>query len=952
MTAPARKKRSLLDLGVSLLALTVLWFLAFVVAIILLGVGLTVDSNAIQLGLTLMIFVAPAGYWLWRRYSAFFDVARESALRLPNPVLFLRPFSKDDRKIESGFESVGWSVALGPLGRVWYATLLRKTPEERIEQATMKALGPMVALGSPRDRMPRSGALRVYASDGEWQDVVRVFVSRAQAVFMMAGTTTALTWELGHLRETVEPSRVFIFTEPPNTIRDRWSAILRTFEAAGWVLPARDPGPGAVIGFDDAWQPAVLARGADDAERLIAAVMKWRDASERAICPGCESSLIAAECASCLDTLATNEGAVSPEHPEALPIATEARGLIGERRPSDDFLGWILPLLGRFRFRGFRVAWALLVLTAVTVLSIVTSDRPPLPQPAWFLVLLVSAALLLALAMWTLRRAPVRTVERKARKQGFSATAVEHLGTVVDRRAALIGAESGTNLGSAILLEAPFASMIPALEDRAIRSRLGTVTEVVRNRETLGGVAYDIVDAIQENGSRKRLHFELHRLDVAARAEEIVRAEPRGEEFLREVVVPAIPVIRQRASRAPGSRVSLWLATLAAVASLAASVIGGFLVIVTEEPDALRSAYLWALPVTLLAPAFLLLCRRLRRGYAIEWRHGGEALLDLQSNVRPSDANSGAIALIVVGAIVVLIVVVVVGTDLNARQKLWQELERERKTAAASLIAADIARFHEQNSALSARLADAIGGNRIDADDARVRRAQWETDTRSLLVSRFDEVLAKSLARRGEAERLEALLRTLNLRDHAARVNAALQQQRERFAKRGLHVTLVAGDELSSIDAHSLEMLARPFLAELREELNAQYDIIQRPGADEETYAVAIEVRIDADLFRFGPALWTGDPNGPPADAPPEVRRRFAAIPITVRYTTSVIHGKAPHVEAWDFDLGTYPRSNPRLDALGEETTESTEWTIDDARAAEARNLELLEEELDLHAGT
>lgn len=946
MTSVTRRKRSLFDLGIPLLALSVAWIVALVTALALL-------VPAFQVAVTLLVFVAPAGYWLWQRYAAFFDVARERALRLNNPVLFLRPFSKDDRKVERGFESLGWSVALGPLGRWWYALLLRKTPEEQIERATMAALGPMVALGSPQDRMPRSGALRVYASDDEWQDVVRTFVSRSQAVFMMAGTTAALTWELNHLRNAVEPTRVFIFTEPPDTTRDRWSAILRTFEDAGWTLPQRDPGPGAVIGFDEQWRPAVLAQGEDDAGKLVAAVIAWR-AEPRAVCPECRFLLDADECTRCVRSAGTD--VPDPQSwvrsaPDALP-AGGARELLGERRVSDRFGPWVLPLFGRMRLRGLRVATALLLMTIAFATTLALGTRVPLAAPAFFLILLTSATLLVAFGAWSLRRLPARRILQQARQRGFSAAAIEQLAAVIDRRAAVIGAESGKHLGSAILIEAPFPSMIATLEDRAIESIGGKVADPTRRREVIGGVAYDIVEVVKGDGTIERLHFELAHLDLATHAEDVMTAEPGGGDFLRDVVSPAIPRIRQLPGIPASRRIALGLLTLVAVAALLGSLFGAFLMMIADGLDARVTLARWVVPVWLAAPSLLLACRRLRRTYAVEWRYGGEALLDLRSNVRPSDASYATAALIGAGSIVLLVVFGTVIADGTARRELRDALEQDHKAATAALLSADLRGFEARTSSLSTRLERAVSDAKIDPSEARDRSVLWERTERTLLLRRFEELLPKAVEHPEEAERLGELLRKMNLPDHAARVAAAAKARQERLATRGLHVKLVAGDDASRIDDLLLESLTRPVIAAMRAKLDGSYDIIEKPRSKTDQYAATVEIRVDAELLRFSPQWWTGDDEGPSADAPPEIRKLFAAIPVKVRYITSVIDGRdVPEVENWDFTIGPLPTTNPRLDTRQEETTETSEWAMDDAHSAVTRNLKLLEEEVDRRVG-
>jgi len=77
------------------------------------------------------------------------------------PVVYLRPFGQDE------------SMA----GQVFMAMLMVKmyrgfaSNEEQLAQA-VAPLGPLLAIGQPGERLPKPGAIRVYASDTEWRDVV------------------------------------------------------------------------------------------------------------------------------------------------------------------------------------------------------------------------------------------------------------------------------------------------------------------------------------------------------------------------------------------------------------------------------------------------------------------------------------------------------------------------------------------------------------------------------------------------------------------------------------------------------------------------------------------------------------------------------------------------------------------------------------------------------------
>src|SRR5262249_27073671 len=61
--------------------------------------------------------------------------------------------------------------------------------------------GPFIAVGAPKDRVPRLGALRVYLSDNEWQDVVVRWIQEAGVILILIGTTRWVNWEVKAVRD-------------------------------------------------------------------------------------------------------------------------------------------------------------------------------------------------------------------------------------------------------------------------------------------------------------------------------------------------------------------------------------------------------------------------------------------------------------------------------------------------------------------------------------------------------------------------------------------------------------------------------------------------------------------------------------------------------------------------------------------------------------------------------
>jgi hypothetical protein len=113
-------------------------------------------------------------------------------------VLYLRSFGQDTVTAES--RTRGVNKFLSEL----------KTEEEQLA-ATVKPVGPMVAIGRPGESLPELGALRMYVSDDEWQSVVTSWLTCARLVVLrIAGNTEGLLWEIAQAPRCVAPERLVL----------------------------------------------------------------------------------------------------------------------------------------------------------------------------------------------------------------------------------------------------------------------------------------------------------------------------------------------------------------------------------------------------------------------------------------------------------------------------------------------------------------------------------------------------------------------------------------------------------------------------------------------------------------------------------------------------------------------------------------------------------------------
>ncbi|MEZ5843538.1 MAG: hypothetical protein R3D27_07370 [Hyphomicrobiaceae bacterium] len=154
---------------------------------------------------------------------AFNCDGRDLGALLDRPfVLYLRDFRRDDEIINSGAlepyegptfltESEPRLPPLTPVGstRMLVANLAvishelilawKRLKTWSIEETIAAALPPgagFLAIGRPGERLPASGAVRLYAWEEIWQDAVLELIARARLVILRMGRSKGLSWEI------------------------------------------------------------------------------------------------------------------------------------------------------------------------------------------------------------------------------------------------------------------------------------------------------------------------------------------------------------------------------------------------------------------------------------------------------------------------------------------------------------------------------------------------------------------------------------------------------------------------------------------------------------------------------------------------------------------------------------------------------------------------------------
>ena len=168
-------------------------------------------------------------------------IARGRRLRVPPaaellrrdcrpPVLFLRSFDDEDL--------IDPTPRMVPLG-----DFFARSYEESLVNG-LSAVGPMVSIGRPGDRLARLGGGRLFVPDHAWRAAVDYLRQRAATVVLMVGRSEGVWWEITSCLQSVPHARLLFFfpyVEDAAKRRSRWRRLL-FFRAAAiplWSRPYR-----------------------------------------------------------------------------------------------------------------------------------------------------------------------------------------------------------------------------------------------------------------------------------------------------------------------------------------------------------------------------------------------------------------------------------------------------------------------------------------------------------------------------------------------------------------------------------------------------------------------------------------------------------------------------------------------------------------------------------------
>lgn len=146
-----------------------------------LGLSRSAEDLALKASILVLIGVCFLAYNFSRRYEARSgeDVMADDPRP---PVIYLRSFVDDPK-------ANGAEISLAQI---------------------MEDVGPFVAIGEPEEELPPLGASRMYVSTGNWKKVVSGLLNKASLVFLAAGRTPGLGWEISRCRSLLGPARLVV----------------------------------------------------------------------------------------------------------------------------------------------------------------------------------------------------------------------------------------------------------------------------------------------------------------------------------------------------------------------------------------------------------------------------------------------------------------------------------------------------------------------------------------------------------------------------------------------------------------------------------------------------------------------------------------------------------------------------------------------------------------------
>ncbi|HET9872481.1 MAG TPA: hypothetical protein VFP89_07795 [Propionibacteriaceae bacterium] len=185
--------------------------------------GVIVVAVGWPVSIAMMYGLLALADWLWdrSRRAGQMSLVQITAADRRAPVLFLRSFTDDQ---------VSLTAARVPLYlRILDPGIVAHKFEELIVSRCSQ-LGPVVAIGRPRDVQPPIGAAREYLADQVWQPYVVNLMDQAAAVVVSLSMTEGLAWELDQIRLRGHLGKTLLVI-PPDLTCQRTAVATRAAQA-------------------------------------------------------------------------------------------------------------------------------------------------------------------------------------------------------------------------------------------------------------------------------------------------------------------------------------------------------------------------------------------------------------------------------------------------------------------------------------------------------------------------------------------------------------------------------------------------------------------------------------------------------------------------------------------------------------------------------------------------
>lgn len=169
------------------------------------------------------------GAYLFKKSKFLGQKKGEEALQLDkrDPILYLRSFLHDPIATKADNDFLLAKVfSFGPPQPL-------NSEEEQISFA-VNHFGPFIAIGDPKEAIPKLGASRIYTEHWKWKDVVIDLIRRSQLVILRVGETPGFWWEVSAVLHNKEPEKIMFllpdslqkFNEFKKTMESKFSLIL------------------------------------------------------------------------------------------------------------------------------------------------------------------------------------------------------------------------------------------------------------------------------------------------------------------------------------------------------------------------------------------------------------------------------------------------------------------------------------------------------------------------------------------------------------------------------------------------------------------------------------------------------------------------------------------------------------------------------------------------------